>query len=507
MKKIENLLDMSSKVELGDKEKIERQKKSGKLTARDRIKSLLDEDSFIEIDKFSGKSSMELEETIINNVLGGYGTVDGGLVFVYAQDFTAESGAIDKKHAEKICKIQKMALKMGAPIVSFVDSAGGKIEEGIETLESFSKILYQNTLLSGVVPQISIVGGPSIGANSFSPSLSDFVFMVDGVSFMSLNGASRVKGSDDEELTLESLGGAKTNSETIGSSDFLTSSEEEAIEKVRDLLSLLPSNNLTDSLIYDSGDSLNRTEERLNEIISEEDKDYEVKDIIELIADDGESLEVKESFAKNIVTSFIRLNGKTVGVVANRKMELDGMLNIDGSNKAARFIRICDSFNIPILSLVDSGGFLPNKEEEYAGAMTSAARMIHAYSEATVPKVSLIIRKAYGSAYIAMGSKELGVDQVFAWPSAEISVIDPKAAASILYKEEIGQASDPIKARDEKILEYKSQEASPYIGAQKGYVDDIIFPSMTRPRLISAFDMLESKREDRPVKKHGNLPL
>lgn len=506
MTKIENLLDKSTSIEEGDKKETQKQKNAGKLTARQRIDSLLDEDSFIEIDKFAGLSSQDQEADIENKVIGGYGTVDGRLVYVYAQDYRVESGAIDRRHAEKVCKIHDMALKMGAPIVSFLDSAGGKIEEGVETLESFSKILFKKNLLSGVVPQIAVVAGPAIGANGFAASLSDFTFMVEGISFINLNGASIVKGDSGEEITQESLGGARVTSETTGNNDFLTETEEEAIEGVRELLSFLPSNNLDYLPSYEVEDYINRTEETLNNI-SDDEMDYDMKEIIRSIADQGDMYEVKKDFAKNILTSFIRLDGKTVGVVANQPREEDGQLDIAAAKKAARFIGICDSFNIPILTLVDSPGFVASKEEEYAGAMSNASKMVAAYSQATVAKVSLVVRRAYGSAYIAMGSKELGVDQAFAWPSAEISVLDPKAAANILYKEEIGQAANPTQARVEKIEQYKEEEASPYKAAEKGYIDDIIFPSMTRPRLISAFDMLESKREDRPAKKHINLPL
>lgn len=506
MTKIENLLDTSTSIEQGDKKETQKQKSAGKLTARERINSLLDEDSFIEIDKFAGVSPSGQEADIENKVIGGYGTVDARLVYVYAQDYRVESGAIDRRHAEKVCKIHDMALKMGAPIVSFLDSAGGKIEEGVETLESFSKILFKKNLLSGVVPQIAVLAGSTLGANGFVASLSDFTFMVEGISFMNLNGASIVKADSGEEITQESLGGARVNSESIGSNDFLSETEEEAIEKVRELLSFLPSNNLDYLPTYEMDDYINRTEETLNNI-SDEEASYDIKEIIRSIADEGDMYEVKADFAKNIVTSFMRLDGKTIGLVANQALEEDGKLDIAASKKAARFIGICDSFNIPILTLVDSPGFIASKEEEYAGSMSNASKMVAAYSQATVPKVSLVIKRAYGSAYIAMGSKELGIDQAFAWPSAEISVLDPKAAANILYKEEIGQAANPIQAREEKIAQYKEQEASPYKAAEKGYIDDIIFPSMTRPRLISAFDMLESKREDRPAKKHGNLPL
>ncbi len=509
---IRKLLNQNTKVEEGDKEKIERQHASGKLSARDRINLLLDDDSFIEVDKFSGNTGMEeklvSDEVSADSIVGGYGTLDGRLVFVYAQDFTVAGGSVGEKHAEKIVKIQKMALKMGAPIISLMDSKGGKIEEGIDTISGYGKILHQNTISSGVIPQISILVGPCAGGISFSTALSDFTFMVDKTSSMFVNGPQIIKSQTNEDISQEELGGAMVHNSVSGGAHFLDYSEEECINRVRELLSFLPSNNLENAPVYDSVDNINRVEDALNQILPENNYGpYDMKEIVKLIADEGYLFEIQPYYAENIITGYIRLNGKTIGVVANQANIDEGLLSINAVDKAARFIRTCDAFDIPLLNLVDVAGFLASKSEEQGGIIRHGAKMIYGYSEATVPKITLVIRKAYGSAYLAMCSKELGADQVFAWPGSEISIISPEAAANIIYKDEIANSADPILTRKEKIEEYRALEANPYNAAKKGYIDDIILPSITRPRLISAFDMLETKRESRPGKKHGNLPV
>lgn len=509
---IKTLLNLNAKINRGDKKRIEKQHKLEKLTARERIDILLDESSFIEIDKFMGEGTFNQDNLShresADSVVVGYGTIDGRLLFVYSQDFTVNSGAMGEKHAKKILKIQDMALKMGAPIVGFIDSSGGKIEEGLDTLSGYGKILRKSSILSGVVPQISVVVGPCIGGAAYSPALSDFVFMVNGTSHMSLNGPQVLGSTESEEIDIEKLGGAMTHSKTSGIAHFIDDSEEGSIDSVRRLLSYLPSNYLEDVPRYDFMDDINRVDNKLNEIIPEEyHKSYDVKDIINSLADSGEFFEISSHYAPNIVVGYIRLNGSTIGVVANQSDVLDGVLDIKAVNKATRFIRICDSFNIPILNLVDTPGFLLDKEQEYEGVIKHGARMIYAYSEATVPKVTVVLRRAYGSAYLAMCPKDLGADQVFALPIAEISVINPEGAANIVFKEEIANAEDPISVRQEKIIEYRDTVANPYTAARNGYVDDIIVPSLLRPRLIYSFDMLATKVENRTSKKQGNLPI
>ena len=512
-KKLKDHLDLSEKISLGGgKEKVERHHKSGKLTARERINLLFDEGSFIEIDKFvkhrSTNFGMDEVNAPADGVVTGYGTVDGRLVFVYAQDFTVIGGSLGEMHANKIAKIQDMALKMGAPIIGMNDSGGARIQEGVDALSGFGKIFYRNTISSGVIPQISVIMGPCAGGAVYSPAITDFIFMIENTSMMFITGPEVIKSVTGEEVTQEALGGAMTHNKTSGVAHFVDKTEQECIERIKELLSYLPSNNLEKAPTYEVNDNINRIEEGLNEIVPENpNKPYDMKEIIKILADEGNFFEVQPLFAQNIITGYIRLNGKTIGVVANQPKVLAGCLDINASDKAGRFIRNCDAFNIPLLNLVDVPGFLPGTGQEHGGIIRHGAKMLYAYSEATVPKVTLILRKAYGGAYIAMCNKELGADQVFAWPNAEIAVMGPDGAANIIFKHDIAAANDPVAARAEKIEEYKNTVANPYIAAQRGYVDDVIIPSTTRPRLISAFDMLETKVETRPNKKHGNVPL
>ena len=511
--KIETLLETKKRIELGGGEKrIEKQHKSGKLTARERINLLLDEGSFVEVDKFvehrCTNFDMEKVEAPADGVVTGYGTVNGRLVFVYAQDFTVLGGSLGEMHAAKICKVQEMALKMGAPIVGFNDSGGARIQEGVDALSGYGKIFYNNTIASGVIPQISVIMGPCAGGAVYSPALTDFIFMVDKTSMMFITGPQVIKSVTGEEVSSEELGGAGTHNKVSGVAHFMDNTEEECIVKIKELLSYLPSNNLEDPIIFQSEDNVNRIEEKLNKIIPDNpNKAYDMKEVIKLLADEGEFFEVQPHFGQNIIIGFIRLNGKSIGVVASQPEILAGCLDINASDKAARFIRTCDAFNIPLLTLVDVPGFLPGTDQEYGGIIRHGAKMLYAYSEATVPKVTVILRKAYGGAYIAMCSKHLKADQVFAWPNAEIAVMGPDGAANIIFKKDIENSNDPINTRQEKIKEYRDTVANPYIAAERGYVDDVIVPSITRPRLISAFDMLSSKREHRPAKKHGNLPV
>ena len=511
--KINKLLETKEKIELGGGERrIEKQHSSGKLTARERINLLLDKDSFIEIDAFvehrCSNFGMEKKGAAADGVVTGYGTVDGRLVFVYAQDFTVLGGSLGEMHAAKICKVQDMAIKMGAPIVGINDSGGARIQEGVDALSGYGKIFYRNTLASGVIPQISVIMGPCAGGAVYSPALTDFIFMVDKTSMMFITGPQVIKTVTGEDVTQEELGGANTHNRISGVAHFMDNTEEECIERIRSLLSYLPSNNLEGAPVYQCKDDINRIEESLNELVPvNPNKPYDMKDVIRLIADEGQFFEIQPYYAGNIITGYIRLNGKTVGVVANQPKVLAGCLDINASDKAGRFIRTCDAFNIPLLNLVDVPGFLPGIDQEYGGIIRHGAKMLYAYSEATVPKVTLILRKAYGGAYLAMCSKDLGADQVFAWPNAEIAVMGPDGAANIIFKNDIKNSDNPVEMRQKKIEEYRDTVANPYIAAQRGFVDDIIVPSITRPRIISAFDMLESKRESNPAKKHGNLPV
>ena len=511
--RIQQLLELRNKVALGGGEKrIEKQHSSGKMTARERIDYLLDESSFIELDAFVKHRSTNFDmadlDAPADGVVTGYGTVDGRLVFVYAQDFTVVGGSLGEMHAAKIVKVQDMALKMGAPIVGFNDSGGARIQEGVDALSGYGKIFFRNTISSGVIPQISAIMGPCAGGAVYSPAITDFVFMTDKTSMMFITGPQVIKSVTGEDVTQEQLGGAVTHNKISGVAHFMDGSEAETIDRIRELLSFLPSNNLEQPPIFEFDDEINRIDDRLNDMVPDNpNKPYDMKEVIKTLADEGHFFEVQQLYAQNMITGFIRLNGRSIGVIANQPKILAGCLDINASDKAGRFIRTCDAFNIPLLNIVDVPGFLPGTSQEYGGIIRHGAKMLYAYSEATVPKVTLIVRKAYGGAYLAMCSKDLGADQVFAWPNAEIAVMGPDGAANIIFKNEIASADDPIATRSEKIDEYRNTVANPYIAAQRGFVDDVLVPSQTRPRLISAFDMLETKRESRPSKKHGNLPV
>ncbi len=496
----------------GGVNKIKAQHDKGKLTARERLNLLFDEGTFVEIDAFvkhrSTNFDMPKTEAPGEGVVTGYGMVDGRLVFAYAQDFTVLGGSLGEMHAEKIIRTQDNALKMGAPVVALNDSGGARIQEGVNALSGLGKIFYRNTISSGVIPQISAIMGPCAGGAVYSPAITDFVFMVDKTSQMFITGPQVIKTVTGEEVSSEELGGAMTHNTTSGVAHFIADNDEECIAQIKRLLSFLPSNNMEVAPIYETEDDVNRIVPELNEIIPDiPNKPYDVLDIIRSVVDDGDYYEVQERYAENIVTCFARFNGQTVGIIANQPKVLAGCLDINASDKAARFIRRCDAFNIPILSIVDVPGFLPGTNQEYGGIIRHGAKMLYAYSEATVPKITLILRKAYGGAYIGMCNKELGADIVMAWPSAEIAVMGPEGAANIIFKNDIKNAEDPAAERVKKIEEYVSKFATPFKAAEIGYVDDIIEPSATRPRLIDAFNMLASKRISLPAKKHGNIPL
>ncbi|MEN1760910.1 acyl-CoA carboxylase subunit beta [Anoxynatronum sibiricum] len=513
VKKLEELRERKEKIQAGGGEKrIAGQHEKGKLTARERINLLFDEGSFVELDAFVKHRcvnfGMDKVESPGEGVVTGYGQVDGRLVYAYAQDFTVVGGSLGEMHAKKICKVQDMALKMGAPIVGLNDSGGARIQEGVDALSGYGHIFYRNTISSGVIPQITAIMGPCAGGAVYSPALTDFVFMVDKTSQMFITGPQVIKTVTGEEVSAEALGGAMTHNRTSGVAHFMAANDEACLMEIRRLIGFLPSNNQENAPVYETANDINRIIPELDEIVPENpNKPYDMKNIITAIADDADFLEVQPYYAPNMITGFIRINGQSVGVIANQPKVLAGCLDINASDKAGRFIRTCDCFNIPVLNLVDVPGFLPGTSQEYGGIIRHGAKMLYAYSEATVPKITLIIRKAYGGAYIGMCNKELGADIVLAWPSAEIAVMGPEGAANIIFRKEISDSDSPQETRVELIDNYKREFATPYKAAERGFVDDVIEPSATRPRLVDALNMLASKRETRPPKKHGNLPV
>jgi len=503
--KIHELKKRQEKVKLGGGEKkIEKQHATGKLTARERLEKLLDPGTFVELDQFvkhrCTNFGMEKEEAPGEGVVTGYGTIDGRLVYVFAQDFTVIGGSLGEMHAGKIVKVQDLALKMGAPLVGLNDSGGARIQEAVDALAGFGKIFFRNTMASGVIPQISVIMGPCAGGAVYSPAITDFVFMVKNTSQMFITGPQVIKSVTAEEISAEALGGAMTHNTISGVASFAAENDEDCMQQVRYLLSFLPSNNLEEAPQFDSSDDPDRMDGELNTLIPDNpNQPYDMKKVISAIVDSGEFLEVRPLYAQNIITCFARFDGQTVGIIANQPSFLAGCLDINASDKSARFIRFCDAFNIPLVTLVDVPGFLPGSDQEYGGIIRHGAKMLYAYSEATVPKVTVIIRKAYGGAYIAMCSQHLGADQVLAWPSAEIAVMGPAGAANIIFR------GDPD--LEAKSNEYMDEFATPYKAAERGFVDQVIEPAQTRPRIITALNMLASKREARPAKKHGNIPL
>ena len=522
----------------GGEVKIKKQHDSGKLTARERINALLDEGSFVEIDAFvthrCTEFGMDCVEAPGEGVVTGYGTVDGRLVYVYAQDFTVIGGSLGEMHAKKICKVMDMAAKMGAPIIGMNDSGGARIQEGIDALSGFGDIFFRNTVNSGVIPQISVFMGPwysllcacmigvirmmfmgipplaltGAGGAVYSPAITDFIFMVEKTSQMFITGPQVISSVTGENVTSEELGGADTHTSKSGVAHFKAANDEECIAKIRKLLSYLPANNLEEAPYEPTNDEINRLSEKLTTIVPDDSgKAYDVKEVIAELVDNGDFFEVQEGFAKNIVIGFARMNGQVIGIVANQPKVMAGSLDVNSSDKAARFVRFCDSFNIPLVTLTDVPGYFPGVEQEQNGIIRHGAKLLYAFSEATVPKINVILRKAYGGAYIAMNSKHLGADIVMAWPTAEIAVMGPEGAANIIFKNDIKESSDPVTTRNEKIQEYRNKFASPYEAAKRGYVDDVIEPDSTRPRIIAALEMLASKRDSRPAKKHGNLPV
>jgi len=503
--KIEKLLKRSEKIiAAGGEKRVEKQHAGGKMTARERIAALLDEGSFVELDRFvqhrCTNFGMEKKDLPGEGVTTGYGTIEGRLVYVFAQDFTVEGGSLGEMHAAKIVKVQRLALKMGAPLVGMNDSGGARIQEAIDALAGYGKIFFENTIASGVVPQISAIMGPSAGGAVYSPALTDFIYMVKNTSQMFITGPEVVKSVTGEIVTKEELGGAMTHNQTSGVAHFVAEDDADCLRQIRHLLSYLPANNVEGSPIVETNDSPTRTDEGLNTLLPDNaNQPYDMKDVMKSIVDNGEFYEAQQFFAQNIITAFARLDGQTVGIIANQPKVMAGCLDINASCKASRFIRFCDSFNIPLLNLVDVPGFLPGTNQEYGGIIRHGAKMLYAYSEATVPKITLVTRKAYGGSYLAMCSQDLGADQVIAWPTAEIAVMGPAGAANIIFK----GAED----KDARTAEYVENFATPYQAAVRGMVDLVIQPRDSRPTIINALQMLESKRENRPAKKHGNIPL
>ena len=516
-KKIDERLTELSKLrqqsqEGGGPKRIEQQHAKGKLTARERITLLLDKDTFQELDPFVAPWSTDAESQaqiyLGDAVVTGYGMIHGRLVYVFAQDFTVFGGSLSEAVSEKVIKIMDMAMKNGAPIIGLNDSGGARIQEGVVSLAGYGEIFLRNTLASGVIPQISVIMGPCAGGAVYSPAITDFVFMVQDIGQMFITGPDVIKAATGEEVTHERLGGAESHARLSGVAHFSHATEDECLNEVRRLLSFLPQNNMEDPPVSTSYDDPNRSDESLARVVPDDPvKPYDMREVIGRIVDDGDFLEVHRQFAQSILVGFARMGGTAVGIVAQQPAYLAGVLDIDSSDKAARFVRFCDAFNIPVITLVDVPGFLPGSDQEHRGIIRHGAKLLYAYAEATVPKITIITRKAYGGAYVVMGSKHLRADVNYAWPTAEIAVMGPEGAVSIIYREKISNAENPDEVKTQLAKEYRNKYANPYIAAGRGYLDDVIDPAETRPKIIKALGMLRNKRDTTPPKKHGNIPL
>jgi acetyl-CoA carboxylase carboxyltransferase component len=496
----------------GGPDRTQKQHAAGKLTARERLGKLFDVGTFVELDMFVEHrcTNFEMDKTVApgDGVITGFGQVNGRPAYAFAQDFTVIGGSLGEMHAKKITKLQDMAMRMGAPLVGINDSGGARIQEGVDSLSGYGEIFFRNTLASGVIPQISVLVGPSAGGAVYSPALTDFVFMAKGIAKMFITGPDVIKAAIGEEISAEELGGAMAHNQISGNAHFACDTEEELFATIRDLLSFLPQNNLEDPPRAASADDPPRAADELIQLVpTVPTKAYDIRDLIGRVVDQGDFLEVHRHFAQNIVVGFARLNGQPIGIVANQPRIMAGCLDINASDKAARFVRFCDAFNVPLVTLVDVPGYLPGSAQEHGGVIRHGAKLLFAYSEATVPKITLIIRKSYGGAYLAMCSRHLGADVVLAWPQAEIAVMGPEGAANIIFRKEIKEAADPDARRQEMIEEYRRNFSNPYQAAKRGYVDAVINPKDTRPTLIAALEMTATKREQRPTKKHGNIPL
>jgi len=511
--KVEELRAMREEGRLGGGvERIQRQHDSGRSTARERLDILLDPGSFRELDAFTRHRShnfgMENNRPLGDSVVTGWGTIDGRLVYVFSQDFTVVGGAVGETHAKKICKIMDMAMKTGAPVIGLNDSGGARIQEGVDSLGGYADIFLKNTLASGVVPQISVIMGPCAGGAVYSPALTDFTLMVKNTSYMFITGPDVVKQVTHEDVTFEELGGASMHSTKSGACHMVGENETETLILVRELLSYLPPNNMEDPPFNATTDDPLRADAELDTIIPDNpNKPYDMKDVIRKIVDDGHFFEIHAEYAENIVVGFARLGGHSVGIVGNQPMVLAGVLDIKASEKAARFIRTCDAFNIPIITFVDVPGYLPGTDQEYNGIITSGAKLVYAYCEATVPKLTVTTRKSYGGAYCVMSSKHIRGDLNLAWPTAEIAVMGPEGAVEIIFRRELKEAADPVARKAELAAEYREKFANPYIAAERGFIDDVIEPRDTRARLINGLEVFQNKRDENPPRKHGNIPL
>ena len=509
----EILADLERRAELGGgEERLKRHHDAGKLTARERIELLFDPGTFEEVDKLVTHRCIDfgMQDQIVpgDGVVAGHGLVDGRQVFAFAQDFTVFGGSLSETNAAKIVKVMDLAMKLGAPIVGLNDSGGARIQEGVLSLGGYADIFLRNTLASGVIPQISAIMGPCAGGAVYSPAITDFIVMVKDTSYMFVTGPDVLKTVTHEEVSKEELGGAMTHNATSGVAHFATDDDRECLALIRDLLSFMPSNNLDDPPRARTSDSADREDPALDRIVpASPNQPYDMLDVIHLIVDEGYFLEVHHHYAKNILVGFARLDGRPVGIVANQPAVLAGTLDIDASVKAARFVRFCDAFNIPLVTFEDVPGFLPGTVQEYGGIIRHGAKLLFAFAEATVPKVTVITRKAYGGAYCVMSSKHIRTDFNYAWPTAEIAVMGPEGAVNILYKRELEAAADPAEARAEKIEEFREKFANPYVAASRGFVDEVIRPRETRRKLITALNNLDNKRDKNPPKKHGNIPL
>ena len=511
--KLDTLRDLRAQSRQGGgEERIAQQHQRGKLTARERLALLFDPGTFEEMDSFVTHRVTQFgladQKPLGDAVVTGYGLVNGRQVFAYSQDFTVMGGSLSEVVGQKVCKVMDLAMKVGSPMVGIVDSGGARIQEGVDSLAGYGGIFLRNTMASGVIPQISVIVGPAAGGGVYSPAITDFVFIVEGMGQMFITGPDVVKAVTGEEVSLEELGGADAHATKSGVAHFTHPSEEESFREVRRLLDFFPSNNAADPPRREPQDDPARRSEELRDIVPEEPaKAYDVREVIQRLADNQEFMEVHTRYAPNIVVGFARLDGRAVGVVASQPLHLAGVLDINASIKGARFVRTCDAFNIPLLTLLDVPGFMPGVEQEHGGIIKHGAKLLYAYAEATVPKVSVILRKAYGGAYIVMSSKHLGGDINYSWPAAEIAVMGPEGAVNILYREAIRSSENPEETRAQRIEEYRDAMVNPYVAASRGYLDDVIDPAETRPKVIRALEMLQDKQSSLPPKKHGNIPL
>ena len=497
-------------MEGGGKKRIETQHAQGKLTARERIELLLDPNSFVELDRFVQHrcADFEMEKFLGDGIVTGYGKVNGRLVYLFAQDFTCFGGSLSEAYAEKICKIMDHAARNGAPVVGLNDSGGARIQEGVQSLAGYADIFLRNTIYSGVVPQISAIMGPCAGGAVYSPAITDFILMVKNTSYMFVTGPAVIKTVTHEEVTKENLGGAMSHNERSGVAHFAAEDEKECLFLIRELLSFMPQNNREDPPVVAPKDSPDRKDESLNQIVPDiPTKPYDIRDVVKKVVDDAYFFEIQEHYARNIVIGFARMNGRPVGITANQPAVLAGCLDINSSIKGARFVRFCDAFNIPLLTFVDVPGFLPGTAQEYGGIIKHGAKLLYAFAEATVPKVTVITRKAYGGAYDVMSSKHIRGDVNFAYPTAEIAVMGPDGAVNIIFRKELLKSSNPDQTKATLVADYRARFASPYKAAELGYIDEVIMPEETRPKVISALEMLANKRDSNPPRKHGNIPL